>query len=345
MQQPLFSIIIPVYNSMETLSAAAKSILKQSERDLELLLVDDGSRDGSTDLCHRLAEKDLRVRVFVQKNSGICAARNRGLAEAKGRYVGFCDDDDVYLPRALEIAKDLIRQTGADVVRGGYELLRESEEGRMAMLPHKEGASCRLESGKNGAAYLEFLDSSGPQFVWNAFYRRELLEDIRFDERCKAGLEDFLFNAEVYARGASAVYDPTPFYRHYERIDSTSAATVRAVVERGHTLPVWVRAEYLAAKARSSEKELPAVWAQRKSAFITFLMHQLRDSKASKPVCRRAWRVLRRAVRDAAGRDAALDFLRVARHNKKQAAALFLYAVRLQDVYAHLPNKEEKLLR
>ncbi len=345
MQQPLFSIIIPVYNAAETLQAAVDSILKQSVQDFELILVDDGSRDGSSELCRELAEQDSRIRAFFQKNGGICAARNSGLAQAKGRYVGFCDDDDRYLPLALQTAKSLIEQTDADVVRGGYELQRETQAGYMVTLPHAPGQPCRLEKGKNGCAYLQFLTNSGPQFVWNAFYRREFLEDTKFDEHCRYGLEDFLFNAALYANNASAAYDPTPVYRHYERSDSTSAATIRAVVSRGQTLPAWVRAEYCAAKARCEEEQFSSVWAARKAEFVTFLMHQLRDSRASSPVCRRAWRTLRRALQNVNGAGDTLDFLRVARHNKKQAVALLLYATHTQGLYAHLPNKEEKILK
>lgn len=345
MQQPLFSIIIPVYNAVDTLQTAATSILQQSEGSLELLLVDDGSRDGSTELCRKLAEEDARVRVFNQSNGGICSARNLGLEKAEGLYVGFCDDDDLYLPGALETARRMIEETGADVVRGGYTLLRESGNGSMVTLPHAAGEAFRLEAGKQGSAYLAFLNNSGPQFVWNAFYRREMLQDTRFDARCRFGLEDFLFNAVVYAKNASAAYDPTPIYRHYERADSTSAATIRAVVNRGQTLPVWVRAEYRAAAARCKKEDLPAVWASRKAAFITFLMHQLRDSQASAPVCRRAWHSLRHALQSVDKKDSVLDFLRMARHNKKQAVALFLFATHTQGLYAHLPNKEEKLLK
>lgn len=344
MQQPLFSIIIPVYNAAETLSAAVNSILSQSVQDLELLLVDDGSRDGSSDLCHSLAEQDSRVRVFSQKNSGICAARNSGLTQARGKYIGFCDDDDRYLPDTLQKAKELISQTNADVVRGGYELQRQTQAGYMVTLPHAVGTFCRLAPGQNADSYLNFLENSGPQFVWNAFYRQETIKEIRFDERCRFGLEDFLFNAEVYAKNASAVFEPMPFYRHYERSDSTSAATIRAVVGRCQTLPAWVEAENRAARKRCEPEGYNRVWAARRAEFVTFLMHQLRDSRASGAVCRRSWRALRKALRDTGGNNT-LDFLRVAGHNKKQAVALFLFATHTEGLYPYLPNKEEKLLK
>ena len=212
---PLFSIIMPVYNAAATLEAAARSVLDQGERSLELLLVDDGSADESLAIARRLAAADARVRVFAQQNGGICAARNCALAAARGEYVGFCDDDDLYLPGALHAAAAQIRQTGADVVRAGYELWRENAAGRPVQLPHPVGEPCALDPAPDGAAYLAFLAHSGPQFVWNAWYRRAFLGDLRFDERCRSGLEDFIFNAAVYAAAPRAVYTPAPTCRHF----------------------------------------------------------------------------------------------------------------------------------
>lgn len=345
MHRPLFSIIIPVYNAESTLKTAAESILNQSFTDLELLLVDDGSQDDSLSVCRQIAQKDSRVRVISQKNGGICCARNHGLAQACGRYVGFCDDDDEYLPQALERVAELIQHKDVDLVRGGYILMRENSSGKMVTLPHDRGEGCRLSSNRNGKAYLSFLHNTGPQFVWNAFYRGELLEKIRFDEQCRYGLEDFIFNAAVYASDVRAVYLPDPVYRHYERFDSTSAATLQAVIRRVQTVPAWIRAEYAAAVCRSTDAELPLVWAQRKAEIITFLMHQLRDSHAPRPVCRKAWKAMRSAMREIVPKNGTLDFLRVAGHNKKQAVALLLYATHMQGMYVHLPNKEEQLLK
>lgn len=345
MQQPLFSIIIPVYNAESTLETAAQSILNQSVTDLELLLVDDGSRDGSLSVCRQIAQRDSRVRVISQENGGICRARNHGLAQACGQYVGFCDDDDEYLPQALERVAALIQRDDVDVVRGGYVLMRENRNKGMVTLPHDGGEACCLPRNCDGKEYLSFLRNAGPQFVWNAFYRRELLEKIRFDEQCRYGLEDFIFNAAVYTHHVCALYLPDPVYLHYERFDSTSAATLQAVIRRVQTVPAWIRAEYAAAVFRSTGTQRAAVWAQRKAEIITFLMHQLRDSHAPRPVCRQAWKIMRSAMREIVPENGTLDFLRVAGHNKKQAVALLLYATHLQGMYVHLPNKEEKLLK
>jgi len=93
-QAPLISIIMPVYNAGVLLHTAVESVLRQSFADFELLLVDDGSTDGSAALAHELAKKDGRIRVLEQPNAGICAARNLGLQHCRGQWFTFCDDDD-----------------------------------------------------------------------------------------------------------------------------------------------------------------------------------------------------------------------------------------------------------
>lgn len=343
--KPFFSMIIPVYNAVNTLGRAVTSLLDQSVKNLEVLLIDDGSTDQSLALCQALAKQDGRIRVFSQENQGICAARNRGLAAARGRYVGFCDDDDYYFPQALYRARELIERSHADVVRGGFELWREGASG-MVRLPHMPGHFQELGAESDGGAYLEFLEQSGTQFVWNAFYRRKFLDGLTFDQRCRFGLEDFVFNAAVYAQKPVALYTPDLWCCHYEWSHSTSAVVARGVAGRIETLPLWVEAEYTAARAQSTPEQWRGVWAARKAECVTFLMHQLRDSCAPRALRRQAWQTLRQA--EAALEQATcptLDFLRMAGHNRKKRAALFLYAAHLQGLYACLPNQEERLLR
>ena len=114
-QAPLISIIMPVYNAGVLLHTAVESVLRQSFTDFELLLVDDGSTDGSAALAHELAKKDGRIRVLEQPNAGICAARNLGLQHCRGQWFTFCDDDDTMLPHALETLLVLAKSTGAEL--------------------------------------------------------------------------------------------------------------------------------------------------------------------------------------------------------------------------------------
>lgn len=334
---PCISVIMPVYNAEKTLADAVRAVLAQDMPDLELLLIDDGSTDGSGQIARTLAARDARIRLVSQPNKGICAARNAGLARAAGRYLAFCDDDDLFLPGALRRLYTLAEQTGADVVRGGYRLLRQRPDGGMSELPHPPGEPCRLEGTTR--LYGPFLQNSGPQFVWNALYRRQAVEGICFDERCRSGLEDFVYNAAVYARVGLVVYDPTPVYRHHERVGSTSTCrSAEALQGRIDALAPWLEAEYRAACRWCGAKTLPAVWAERRAAAVTFLMHQLRDMRAAPAQRRRAWRALRAACRPYPSKLPGPGAL-----GGKPWAALWLFRLHLQGLYELLPNKEDSL--
>ena len=146
------SVIIPCYKAAATLRRAAASALADAPAGLELLLVDDGSTDGSAALAHELAKKDGRIRVLEQPNAGICAARNLGLQHCRGQWFTFCDDDDAMLPHALETLLLLAKSTGADVVRGGYRLLRANAAGTAVELPHPPGQAIIIHKPAGQAA-------------------------------------------------------------------------------------------------------------------------------------------------------------------------------------------------
>ena len=102
MKQPLVSIIIPVYNAKAHLEACVQSILDQSYQQFELLLIDDGSSDGSSGLCDELSQKSEKIRVIYKENGGVSTARNRGLEEARGEFIIFVDCDDVISQNYVE---------------------------------------------------------------------------------------------------------------------------------------------------------------------------------------------------------------------------------------------------
>lgn len=99
---PRFSVVVPAYNSTATIATTVRSVLAQTASDLELLVVDDASTDGTVALVEGYAADDPRIRVVERENGGVSAARNTGIEHARGRYVGFLDHDDAWLPRYLE---------------------------------------------------------------------------------------------------------------------------------------------------------------------------------------------------------------------------------------------------
>ncbi len=110
---PAISVIVPVYQAEALLPQCVESVLAQTFSDWELLLIDDGSRDGSPALCDGYAAKDPRIRVFHKPNGGVSTARNLGLEQATGPYIAFLDADDAFEPAALETLWYLREKAGA----------------------------------------------------------------------------------------------------------------------------------------------------------------------------------------------------------------------------------------
>lgn len=120
-QTPLISVIVPVYNIKEYLPRCVSSILNQTYRNLDVILVDDGSNDGTGELCDELAQQDVRIRVFHKVNGGSSSARNLGIAEAKGNYLAFVDSDDYISAEMYERLAEGLQKFDAQIVQIGRD--------------------------------------------------------------------------------------------------------------------------------------------------------------------------------------------------------------------------------
>ncbi|HWD29609.1 MAG TPA: glycosyltransferase family 2 protein [Rhizomicrobium sp.] len=145
MSAPFFSVVIPVYNRARVLEAALRSVLAQSERDFEIVVVDDGSKDDPGGIAAAL--NDPRIRVIHQDNAGGGAARNTGIREARGRFVAFLDSDDLFLPHHLGAMRELLENT--QNTAGYARVVVDRGEGRGLVKPPRA-----LRTGEDMAAYL-----------------------------------------------------------------------------------------------------------------------------------------------------------------------------------------------
>ncbi|MBQ1907378.1 MAG: glycosyltransferase [Firmicutes bacterium] len=203
------SVIIPVYNAEKNIQRCAESVLAQDMEDLELILVDDGSRDGSPALLDSLAAADRRVRVIHKPNGGVSSARNRGLAEARGEYVQFADADD-RLP--MDSCKLLLREaesTGADMVIADFYRVVDESVSRKGSI-EKGGLLSRREYAD------EMLRSPADLYygaLWNKLYRRSIIEEhgVRMDENISFS-EDMIFNLEYLLHVKSVAVTKAPVY-------------------------------------------------------------------------------------------------------------------------------------
>ena len=181
--KPTFTIIVPVYNVEHYLQRCIESVLTQSYRDFELILVDDGSKDNSGTICDEYAKKDNRVRVFHKENEGVSSARNVGLDEAEGEYITFVDSDDYLLPTALLNIQNVLNKTDAVLYLFDYQ-----QNDTPSRLPFGE----MLSKEEFIKAVLTYKLQTSP---WAKIYRRSLLNGVQFNPALVIG-EDLLFNFE-----------------------------------------------------------------------------------------------------------------------------------------------------
>lgn len=250
------SVIIPVYNGAQQLPRCLDSVCAQTHAALEILLVDDGSTDGTAEVCARYARRDGRIRVIRQENQGPSGARNRGLEEAAGELVAFVDSDDWLEPDALACALAQLKQAQADVVLWCY--CREYPSGSRPVQPL--GAQGQIwRGGQTAQLFQRLLGPVGAQLcrpqevdslaaVWGKLYRRQAVDGVRFVDTRLIGTEDALFNLEVFRGIDCAVYLPQTFY-HYEKggADSFTHRYKPELVERWGEL--YRRMAALAAQA------------------------------------------------------------------------------------------------
>lgn len=200
---PLISVIVPVYKVEKYLDMCVASVLAQSYEKLELILVDDGSPDGSGVICDAWASKDSRVKVIHKENGGGGQARNVGLDAAKGELIAFVDSDDYIAPDMLAYLYGLLQQ-GADIAECGYVDTPDDN----AVFPEAEGEVTffTAEEALRGNIY----DNVFRQLIWNKLYRREMIGEIRFPVGTKIDDEFFTYkvlgNAEKLARSEKICY-------------------------------------------------------------------------------------------------------------------------------------------
>lgn len=188
----MVSIIVPAYNCIESLECCVGSIRQQTYTNFELMLVDDGSTDGSGELCDKLAAEDTRIRVIHKPNGGVSSARNAGIDAATGGYITFCDSDDYLEPDYLEA---LIQAAESNPDCGHIWCCFQTVTGYQ-----KENAAPNYTSAKSLLCYtLQDYMSLHEMWLdaepWNKLYRTDIVQTakVRFPEDLSLG-EDWLFN-------------------------------------------------------------------------------------------------------------------------------------------------------
>lgn len=211
-EKPLISVIVPIYKVEKYLNKCVKSIINQTYKNLEIILVDDGSPDNCGKICDKLAERDDRIRIIHKKNGGLSSARNAGIEIANGEYIGFVDSDDYIKEDMYEILLNLIKKYDADVsicnlydVIDGNECIRNKENGIREY--------SRLDILKE-----VLLDKNIQSYAWNKLYEKELFDEIKYPIGKK--YEDIGTTFYLFEKCNKIVVTSEPEYYYLKRADS-----------------------------------------------------------------------------------------------------------------------------
>lgn len=218
------SIIIPVYKVEEFLDDCVQSVIGQTHKNTEIILVDDGSPDNCPAMCDAWAEKDNRIRVIHKSNGGLSDARNAGLDIATGDYISFVDSDDWILPKMYEKMLLVMQLEHADICACNI---------RSCYPDHEEEWGCKEYAVGNSEQILDMLysDTKYPVSAWNKLYKRECWKELRFPvgKICEDAFTTYqlVHNAEHIAQIPEAFY----CYRIRPQSIMTSAFTIKRMDE------------------------------------------------------------------------------------------------------------------
>ena len=222
---PVISVIMPVYNSKEYLSAAIESVLNQSFTDFELLLIDDGSSDGSEKICDEFAQKDKRIKLIHQGNRGMCAARNIGIQKSTGEYIAFMDNDDVCSPSLLKDSYETAKKENADIVKFGREAIVVNNSGVVFEKDVRELTYFRYSRGDIKAHFFELRNKGVFSPVWDGLYKTACIKNngLSFNESLRFGEEDTIFCLQMLPHIKTLVTMPGVYYTHYIRLKHSAS--------------------------------------------------------------------------------------------------------------------------
>lgn len=211
--KPLISVIVPVYNVEEYLDKCVESIVNQTYKNLEILLVDDGSPDKCPEMCDEWAKRDNRIKVVHKQNGGLSSARNVGLDNCTGEYVGFIDSDDWIDLKFFETLYNNLIEDDADISVVGVWKVFET-----GMKSQTEKFTRRSFTGEETLENFLYMRNNLAGGVTDKIFKIELFDGVRFPLGLIA--EDRYVHAVIYSKINKLAFDPTPMYYYLTRENS-----------------------------------------------------------------------------------------------------------------------------
>lgn len=268
MSQPLISVIIPVYKAEDYLETCVQSICNQSYRNLEIILVDDGSPDRCGEMCDAFAKADSRIRVFHKENGGQSSARNLGLDNMTGEYVGFVDSDDWIEPDMYAHLHHLIETHNGQIACCGVYL--DYPDGSVSHFNRLYPEDNQLQVFTTDQALRETLQNFRVTYSpCDKLYHKDLFNGLRMTEG--KIFEDMEILPKLVERAQTVVYDPAPKY-HYIM---TETSTIRGA----YNLQRMAEADIAREKAEDYKIRHPELYGLAMGRYIAICINMIHISK------------------------------------------------------------------
>lgn len=205
------SVVMPIYNTEKYLDESLSTIENQTLKDIEIICVNDGSKDGSLAILEAHAAKDDRIKIINKENGGVCSARNAGIRAAQGEYISFIDSDDLIPDYAMEKAYNNLKKYKVDVVSSGLKMFVDGEDSGLSSLKYDPSKVKVCERSKNQNPFYDMVENTG--YIVTKVYKRSLIVDnnIWFKEGV-THYEDQLFNLLLFPFVTKMVQDDNIFY-------------------------------------------------------------------------------------------------------------------------------------
>ena len=256
--QSLISVIVPVYKVEQYLDKCVESIVNQTYRNLEIILVDDGSPDNCPAMCDGWAKKDDRIKVIHKANGGLSDARNAGIAVASGEFIGFVDSDDWVAPFFYERLISMLIDNDCDISACGIEKVNEGQQPKLRDAPY----SVNCIGGEE--ALHDLICGSITQVVWNKLYRRETIDGIPF---AKGKFhEDEFWSYQVFGKADRIAIADFNGYYYLQRTGS--------IMGEGYSLKRLDAVEAKCERQRYLEANFPELVACGKINLLFYCLYQ-----------------------------------------------------------------------
>lgn len=214
MEEDLISVIIPVYNVEKYIERCIESITRQTYTNLEIIIIDDGSKDNSKAICQKLENKDKRIKIYSQENKGAAAARNYGISKANGEYIGFVDSDDYIEEKMYEELIHSLKENNADIAICGRYI--ENKDNNIVYTSKENRLLMTSDEALSEVNSLKSFDMS----PCDKLYKRAILNEVKFPEGKNS--EDFYFMYEALFNCEKIFYFSNPLYHYCRRENSHS---------------------------------------------------------------------------------------------------------------------------